>query len=275
MAKTKKTAEPTPKLSEAQQELKDLKAKINQEYLGEEEENPVEEKAKEITEDKVEEVVKDEEVKPVEEPTVEIDPDQLKEEVATKAKAEAVEAIEQKYNLTKKEAESVWEWEREGRNPKSYDELAENVTKVALARLEEKMRLQAEEQKAKEEEQKNQLEEYNKQLNTIWDEQIYTLRATGKLPKVANPKDENDEGLKTQKDFWAQLHHYNQERNKEGKPIVTNLIEFYTIGYKPPRKEVAGADAPIIGATAEVPPTNSETFSYEDIHNKGFHDLLH
>lgn len=270
MAKKTPVETPEVKPTEAQEELKALKEKQVTDYIGEEPENPVEKKAEELKEEP--KVEPKEEKK--EEQILELDPEQLKQEVAEKAKSEAVKAIQDKYNLTEKQAESLWVWEKEGRNPKSYEELAENIAQVALSRFKTEVQKEVETKRAQEEEQKNQIDTYNKTLNTMWDEQIYALRTTGKLPKVVNPKDENDEGVKAQKDFWAQLHHFNQEKMKEGKAIVTNLIEFYTMGYQPPRKEVDGADAPISGPTAQGGSQEKGSFTYDDIRSKSFYDIL-
>lgn len=224
----------------------------------------------------------EEKEEPVEEEPTEEDPVEEKKEVDTGAIAEdvtkkAMDEIGKKLGFVKedvKQAEDkglVAPWEKEGRNPKDYNEVAEWGATVA----EHKIKTQQEEAQKQQEEQQEAQKTRKEQLNSYWDEQLTEIRQSGKLPKVADPKDDNDPGKQAEADLFMQLTKYNQERVAQGKPQELNLKAFVAFNYKPKRQQPAGADLPIGGAGYTQSPAQEEgEFDYKDIHGKSIEDVV-
>lgn len=202
--------------------------------------------------------------------TPEIDYDKVKETV--------LEELKTKYNLTEKEAESAWIWEKENRKPATYEELAENIAEVAFKRMNDKMEAKATEDKieadrvAKEQADKELAIEQDKVekrkvIAETWDKQLTELQTT---KKIANDAE-------TTRDFYTQLQKANTVRKEAGDPPYLNLAEFYLMSYKAPSKSKAGADAPIAGSHTDIKTAQNEgTYSYDDIHNtRDLSDILH
>lgn len=55
---------------------------------------------------------------------------------------------------------------------------------------------------------------------------------------------------------------------------LRSLEQAYLYHYKPTSKQPAGADAPVSGGGTHVPANNSEDFTYDEIHNTSFEDLI-
>lgn len=263
----------TKELTEVQQREAIVKQQLEA-YLGEPiEETPaeevkVEEKQAEPTPPPAEEPSKEEPTPPpIEEPKKETPPFDVEA-----LKADMMKDIQDKYNLTPKEAESMWQWQRENRNPKSYEELAENIKEAAVKDIEAKLQAQeearrAEEEKAQAEEKQRQDEqariqdEWNKKIT----EAVVALRKSGKL-------EDSDEA---ERNFWEQVGAKNKTLSAEGKPIITDVNQFYLFHYeKPTKKELAGANAPIVGPNSNAKPKNEDSYSYAEVHGSSFYDIV-
>lgn len=186
--------------------------------------------------------------------------------IATDAKDAAIEEIRSKYNLTEKQAESYWKWEKEGRNPSSYQEMAENIKEVVKREVKadqeaEKKRIDDEAAQAK----LTQDDRLNTQ-NKIWDTQQEALIKSGKLT--------SDKEVIT--DFWKQIVDYNKKLVADNQPPLSNLIEFYTLHFKPTvKKQPAGGDVPIIGKNTNVAKSSEGEYSHADIRGaKSLYDLV-
>ena len=177
-----------------------------------------------------------------------------------------------------KDKEDQSPWQKEGRSPKSYDEVAEWGTEKAKKELrqeiEEKDKVQAKKDNdAKAVETKRQ-EDWNK----YWDGQIEKLVSEEKIPapseeiqakltdnKPLTEEEKEDPGIKARADIFR-LATENKENNLE------------LVYYKHFSKETkpAGASAPVIGSRKAVTPSGEQSeYTYEEVHNaKTMHDLL-
>lgn len=243
------------------------------EFLGTEPGKEVEDKAKKIEEEP--KAPPTEEEPPLEEPKEtppEVDVTALKEEVTK----EVTEGIAQRLIGERKPEEELSPWEKEGRNPKDYDEIANYVADLTQKRIAEQ---QAEVRKEEEEERARQTEyqqKTNEEWNTYWNEQLEDLRAQDKLPKVVKADDEKDAGRVAERGIFNQMFQLNIKRNAEGKVPITNIKEFYYEHYKNPTDQPPGADAPVSGGRKSIDEgKNKEEYTYEEIHHaRDFESLI-
>lgn len=283
MAKDKEKTEETPdekvtpEVTSEQKEYVDSRTK---EFLGENNTDPGEksgeesskETPKEVSE-KPKEEVKEEPKKTEEEKPVEIDTSEIKKEISQDVTDKIVQALT---GGKKEEDLSVKSpWAREGRNPRDWDEVAEWTKEQAKAEL--KAEREADD-KLKNEQQaqlEQKTQESIKQWNEYWDSQTNDLRATGKLPAITNKDDENDPGVKAQRELFKQLKEVNEQRVTKGLPIITSVKEFFYEGYKAPNSQPSGADAPVSGGKTATISGSEDEFAYEDVHqSKGFFDIF-
>lgn len=256
---------------------------------------PEEEKANTLA---PEEKPKEEEPKTEDKPVSAPDLEAIKKEQADLAAKAAEEALTKQRELEKKEREEAKKaeeakLEEEKRKealkpkftgkdkdgnpvPKSYEELAEESARIgreqALAEFEEKQRWEkeqaraAEAEKAKQEEEARQrMEEQSRALQSQIDEEVNELYSSGKLPRVVNKDDPNDPGNLALAELFKQGAELNQQRAKEGKPLITSLSRIYAVYYKPP-KPPAGADAPIQGNGQAPSTTEPKGYNFREYH---------
>ena len=255
-----------------QQASKDLGVKIENGNIAKEP-SPVTDE-KEITTEKVE--------KPVEtkadEPVAEFDADEFANKVAEQTKAkieeERLKGIEEqaKKELEEKSKDELLPvWTREGRNPKDYDEIAAESTRIAELRFnkileekEAKSREIAEQEQSKKQQEQSRIDAYNK----LVDEELEELYASDKLPKIKDQNDPNDLGVKERFNLFKTMKEVNDKRIAEGKDPIYSVHRIYN-GYYKPTKQPAGADLPISSGKSPAPPADAEQeYSYADIHNK-------
>jgi hypothetical protein len=248
-------AEETPAVDETNPAIAD--------FLGEDTPVKEEEEPKEET-PPAEEAPKEE---PKEEPAP--DPEKIAQEVQKEFADKILNAIGITPEEEKKAEEEglVAPWVKEGRTPKSYEEVAEWGAEVA----EHKRSLKEAEVQKQQEEQKKTQEETNKKWNDYWDSQIEDLRSQGKLPKIENADDPNDPGRVAQRDLFEQMYKLNQRPNAQP---ISSLKEVYYEHYQPRKQnQPPGADAPISGGTKVVETLSGGEFSYADIAGKDFYEL--
>jgi hypothetical protein len=237
-------------------------------FLGED--APEEEPKEETPEEEPKEEEK--ETPPTEEkPKEESAPDP--EKIAQDVKKEYADKILNAIGITPEEEKRAEEeglvapWVKEGRTPKSYEEVAEWGAEVAEYKRSQK---EAEVQK-EQEAQKKTLEETNKKWNEYWDSQLSDLRSQGKLPKIENADDPNDAGRIAQRGLFEEMYRLNQ---RQGVHPVTSLKEVYYEHYQPKKQnQPPGADAPISGGTKVIEAPQGGEFSYNDIQGKDFYQL--
>jgi hypothetical protein len=214
--------------------------------------------------------------KEVKEETSEVDVEKITETATKRAEERVAQRLLDALGVTKEEkTQAEWEglippWEKEGRNPKSYKEVAEFSAQLAEWKLEQT-------QKAKEEEEeqaKEQQKQTNEQWNKYWDDQLDELVASGKLPKVEDSKDPNDPGVVARKVLFQSMFDISQERLQQGKPAVTSLKEIFYEHYKDPNAQPAGYDAPISLGKRAVSTGEKADYSYNDIHGSSYSEII-
>lgn len=194
------------------------------------------------------------------------------EEVAVKAAQEVIDRqkAEEKEKADKIKAEEDEKKRQEDLKPKysgkdkdgnsvplSYEEM--NAESVRIAKEEAKREVLAEidaREKAKADEQTRatQTVEQQKaaqktvedQLQAELDSDLKDLYAANKLPKIGDPKDENDPGNKEFKNLFETAQRVNGERLTKGLPPIRSIKLIYYEHYKPLEKP-AGNDAPVVG----------------------------
>lgn len=141
--------------------------------------------------------------------------------------------------------------------PLSYEELHAEDVRVAkeLAKEEIRAELKAEKDKEKAEadkqaqtveQQKATQKSFEDQLQKELDADLNDLYANGKLPKVTDPKNENDIGNKEFKNLFETAQKVNAERMAKGEAPIRSIKLIYYEHYKPLGK-LAGHDAPVMG----------------------------
>ena len=242
-------------------------------FLGKEPETDVEDKAKEIEEKPT--APPTEEEPPLEEPKEtppEIDTAALKEAV----RKEVTEDIAKRLVGERKPEEELSPWEKEGRNPKDYNEIADYVADLTQKRLTAQQAETKKEQEAQAIQQKEQQQKTTDEWNTYWDGQLDDLRTQGKLPRVGDKENKDDVGVVAQREIFSQMFQLNVQRNNEGLAPITNIKEFFYEHYKNPTDQPPGADAPVSGGKTSVDEgKNKDEYSYEDIHHaRDFESLI-
>lgn len=176
--------------------------------------------------------------------------DKAKAEEAEKARQEALKpkftGVDEKGNVT----------------PKDYDELALESARIgeekAYARIKAEQEAAATQAK-QEQDQKTQAEEQAKekrqalenQLQKELDSDLTDLYSANKLPKIKDPNNENDPGVKEQRNLFEIAQKVNAERMAKGEPPIRSIKLIYYEHYKPLEKP-AGHNAPVLGAESSV-----------------------
>jgi hypothetical protein len=269
----KKNTEETPKediisAEEAiQEEIKEAREKEAEEFLGE----PIKEE-----EESKEEKPKEEEEKPKvkeEKEESEVDLTKIKEEIKGEVTQETTDKIltaltGEKEKKSEKEDELLSPWAKENRNPHDYEEVADWAVKkneILARRNKEEQEIKAKQQQ----EINKRLEtERQKVFNQHIDEQLNDLYENNRLPKIVNKDDPKDEGVIARKALFRTMLDVNKERVKEGKNPIYSIKEIYYEHYKAPKKEVAGADAPVFSGSGKFTPnTDKDDIDYREIHS--------
>ncbi len=206
------------------------------------------------------------------------------EEIATRAAQEVADKIkaEEQAKIDKLHAEEEEQKRQESLKPKftgkdengntvplSYEEL--HAEDVRVAKEEAKREVFAEleaRERAKQEEaaqhtqsleqQKAQQKEIEDQLQKELDSDLKAIYTAGDMPKIGDPKNENDEGNKAFKHLFETAQRVNGERIGKGLPAIRSIQmirygkdengkPFYT-----PLEKPAGHDAPVLGSESSL-----------------------
>lgn len=154
--------------------------------------------------------------------------------------------------------------------PKDYDELALESARIgkeqALKELEEKEAAKAaadkkaqEDKEAAEKAQKERQVAIEAELQKQMDADLTAMYAAGDMPKVKDPKDENDPGNKEFKHLLETAQKVNADLIAKGqKPIMSLQVIRYGKGedgkpyYTPLVTKPAGHDAPVLGSESPI-----------------------
>jgi hypothetical protein len=241
--------------------------------------NLVEEKAEEIEipDKTIDKAIKEEKEEKIEDKSP-IDVDKLKEdlkqEVTKEVTEKNVEKMKEVFGLTEDQKKEQTPWEKENRNPSWTEALeymaAKNKEDTKKEVFEELQRQKDEVENKQKEEQEHQ-ETIEKQYNDMWDSQIEDLVSKGRIPKMVK---EGDDGYNARVELFKTMSLVNQERSKQGLPLITNLKEIFLDHYKAPTTQPDGGDAPIAGAKKSVSNNSEDKLSYHEIHGSSFEDLM-
>lgn len=221
--------------------------------------------------------------------------DEAKEYLAEQRKA-ATEAAKQaakdsvKEELTRTKEESAREakekdemiplWEKEGRAPKDYDEIAKENRRITKLELKQELKAEQEATKqAKELELQStakQSEEALEAANSRIGRDMRDLYEGGYLPAIKTPGDANDPGEKAKQALFQLGVEHNiklKEAGKDPEPSIAKI--FFMNKDKIIAKPVqpAGADAPVSGSRPAVIKQESEGYEYAKDHKKTFRQI--
>lgn len=212
----------------------------------------------------------------VETPATPVDPEAITEQATQRAEERVLKRIGEALGLTKQEEQQAKDeglvppWEKEGRNPKSYKEVAEFSADLAEWKRQQGMKADEEAKAQAVEEEKQKTEAWNRH----WDEQLEDLTTSGKLPKVENKDDPQDPGIVARKALWQAMYDINQTRLKENKQALSSLKEVYYEHYKDPNAQLPGADAPVSMGRSGGGSGNTPSYTHDDIRNSSFEQIL-
>jgi len=222
------------------------------------------------------------ETKPAEPITPPIDADKLKEEISDSVAKKLIDQLapadattEEKKDLlaeapwTKENREPTWEEALKYMADQNKDTVKQEILKELNDEVLAEEKREEEAAKTAAEQERIQTESWNKE----WDRQLDALTTSGKIPRVLNPLDPNDPGVKERTALFTRMAEIAEENRKAGKPVSLSLIETHALHYTPPTATPPGADAPVSGAQRAVATTPSTEFSYGEIHNQSLEDL--
>jgi hypothetical protein len=153
--------------------------------------------------------------------------------------------------------------------PLSYEELTAENTRIASELAADKIRQElADKEKVKTDEEtkatqtKEQQAEAQKgfeaQLQTELDEDLKAIYAAGDMPKITDPKDENELGNKEYRNLFETAQKVNAERAAKGQTLIRS-IQTIRYGkdvngkaYYTPLAKPAGHDAPVLGSESTL-----------------------
>jgi len=161
--------------------------------------------------------------------------------------------------------------------PTNYDEIAEEGARIgeerALAKmraeLAEKERIaqekQQQEQQAKQQQEQN-AQAFRDQLKRDLDADEAAIYAAGDLPKIKDPNNEKDPGILAKNYLYQVAQQVNAKRIAEKKPLIRSL-QVIRYGrdengkpyYTPPKTEVPGHDAPVLGSESPGIPESDKS----------------
>lgn len=185
---------------------------------------------------------------------VEVDTESIKADV----EKSVLSRIQEAFGLNKKEAKEKMD------NEPDIQSMVNKQVQEALAKRD----------KEQQEQQKKSQEEYNSQVKSItnnWYKEYDALVSQGKAPKIQNPNDKNDPGIKARRALIQTIGDIIKNDQANGISNRTpSVFEAFTVN---PRatKGVAGADLPISGQSQNSPDTS---FKQAEVAKKSFEDIM-
>lgn len=239
-------------------------------FLGEEVVNGkvVDEPKEEVVEEKpVEEAPIETPQDAPKEEVVEFDPEKLKHEAAAEARAEILKALAE--GTPQEKGEKLDDYQqyqkdflaKENRQP-TWFEVARFMEEKAVAKIEAKQAQQLKDYETQTTKQRQEQEQQIAETNKYVDATVNELYTQNKLPKIVNKDDPDDYGNRVKREFFSTIIKVNQDRLTNKLPPKTIKEVFYE-DFTMPKKEVAGADAPVNMGRGGYSPDESETIDYQ------------
>lgn len=212
-----------------------------------------------------------------------LDAETAKTEAEKTAKEITERTIKEQHDQTeldaKRKDELIPAWEKEGREPKDYNEIAKENRRIT--KLELKIELEEEAKQKKADEAKLSLEQSKQNEDNLLLTQNQIQRDMEELYEgnfIPRPKsgDPNDPGMKMQDELFKLGIKVNEDLKKAGKPTEPSIAKIFFLYGKDLQKveQPAGADAPIAGARPANPEKEQEGYSYKRDHNKTYMQIL-
>ncbi len=209
--------------------------------------------------------------------------------VAEEAQRHAKESVKEELKRTKEEElreakekdELIPVWEKEGRTPKDYGEIASETRRIAKLEFKREMRAEQEatraEQAKKDAEATTQASQQVEAINSKIGKDLEKLYEGGYLvrPQSADPSDPGEKEKMALFQFGIKL---NEDLKKEGKPPIDSISDIYFYHYKKakatPPAQPAGADAPVSGARPAAKSNETKGYEYAKDHGKSYRQIL-
>lgn len=202
-----------------------------------------------------------------------------KEEAEKHAKATVEQELKRRQDETeletKRKDELIPLWEKEGREPKDYNEIAQENRRIT--KLELKMEMEAEaktkaEETAKQTQEQQKITEDGLKLTQAQIQRDMEELYEGNFIPRPKSGDPNDPGLKVQDELFKLGIKVNEERKAKGQPTEPSIAKIFFIYGKELQKETpqpAGANAPVAGARPANPEPKDEGYVYAKDHRPG------
>ena len=173
-------------------------------------------------------------------------------------------------------------WVEENRVPKSYEEIYEETKKASIDEFEARMAERDEARRLAEkedQERKAKIEadngRYNEDLNHRLELDMNELYNEGKLPRIKDENDPDDEGVKARNELFQTGIETNRQRVAKGLPPVSDIKRIFYENYEPDDEQPAGEDAPIMGNRPDSTSYEDDNkISYQDLHKKSYREIL-
>lgn len=213
-----------------------------------------------------------------------LDAQTAKEEAEKHAKATVEQELKRRQDETELEAkrkdELIPAWEKEGREPKDYNEIAKEnrrITKLELKmEMEAEAKTKAEETTKQTQAQQQQNEDNLKLTQTQIQRDMEELYEGNFIPRPKSG-DINDPGMKIQDELFKLGIKVNEDLKAAGKPTEPSIAKIFFMYGKDLQKtseQPAGADAPIAGSTPAAPQKSEEGYNYKRDHTKSYTQIL-
>ena len=207
--------------------------------------------------------------------------DDIKQETATikqEVKDEAVKAAKEDLakTLTGEPAEEKSPWEKEGRRPRDYKEVADWSKEQTLKEIDVRDAKKKEEADKAVKETKQADKDKEKKWGKYWDEQFKELVEEGKIPGInedvqrkmdkgqtLTQEEREDPGVRARAEIWDEA--------RKSKESNLRLVYFEHIK----GKEDVGVDAPVFGSRRSSKPVlDKADYTYEQTRDDSVEDIL-
>lgn len=205
---------------------------------------------------------------------IEFDPEEFKKETAQEVKQELAQFLSGKDQQAEDNTDAYEKFRAQfeqasGRQPNWVEVAAfiKDQTKAELiAENQQAYQKYQEQQSQATQNEQTQIAQFNKQI----DDELEELYNTGKLTRIVNPNDPNDQGVIERQALFqsfanetANRMKWNEEHPNEQKPPITSISRIFTSYHKRPASQPAGADIIVGGSrSATSSPDDSQELNY-------------
>lgn len=196
------------------------------------------------------------------------------EEIRAQEKADEEARVAAEQHTPTAQEQAAIEWEKKftadnNRRP-TYLEAMNYVKTVAIEDIKAEQAAEAEKKQQEQTALENQRTEENKRLDEVIDDEMEDLYNAGKLTRIKDANNPNDQGVIERKALFAKWAEINAQRAKDGKPQIISATRVYDFHYQKPNAQPPGANAPVAGANnSGVAPSEETKLDYlKDVKGK-------